>query len=127
MEDKNTYIPGVCNIGPEEIKKRKQVGWMGLTATGVLWSLLVGFDTPAIWRLLLFIPSTISASGFLQAYMHFCAAFGIKGVYNIIKPAGQTDTVLQKEMRTKDRRKALKIILYSSLIGLATTAVAYSI
>jgi len=37
---KNQYIPGVCNIGTEEIKKRKQAGWIGLIATIVLWGII---------------------------------------------------------------------------------------
>lgn len=125
MEAKNTYIPGVCNIGHTEINRRKRSGWIGFVVTVALWGSFIILNTPPAWRLLLFIPATMTAAGFLQAYMHFCAAFGMKGIYNIVKPAGQTETVGQKEMRAKDRSKALQIIFYSVLIGLATAAVAY--
>jgi hypothetical protein len=37
--EKYTYIPGVCNIGPDEIKKRKIGGWAGLTITILFWGL----------------------------------------------------------------------------------------
>lgn len=32
MNKKSEYQAGVCNIGLEEIKKRKQAGWIGLTS-----------------------------------------------------------------------------------------------
>ncbi len=71
MQDK--YIPGVCNIGKSEIKIRRQMGWIGFIVTVIFYSLMIYFEIPRVWRLVLFIPSTIAAIGFLQAYMHFCA------------------------------------------------------
>jgi hypothetical protein len=120
------YIPGVCNIGPAEIARRRMSGWTGLAATAVLWVLFVFFDVPAPWRLTLFIPATMSATGFLQAYFHFCAGFGFTGVYNLVKPAGQTETIQQKEFRRKDRQKALQITGLSALTGALVAIVAYS-
>jgi hypothetical protein len=127
MSKQVEYIPGVCNIGPEEIARRKRSGWVGLIVTLVLWGVFVWFNTPAIFRLLIFFPAMASASGFLQAYMNFCAGFGFKGVYNIMKPAGQTETVQQKEFRTKDRQKALQIFAYSAAVGLAIALIAYAV
>lgn len=121
------YIPGVCNIGPSEIARRRRAGWTGLAATVVLWTLFVFFDIPALWRIFLFLPAMSAASGFLQAYFHFCAGFGFKGVYNLVKPAGQTETIQQKEFRRKDRQKALQITGLSALIGALVALVAYSL
>jgi hypothetical protein len=125
MSSKSEYIPGVCNIGPAEIRKRKQAGWIGLAATILLWGAFIVFRVPAPWRLLLFFPATMSAVGFLQAAMHFCAAFGILGVFNFGLMVGKTDTVEQAEFRRKDRQKALLIILYSILVGLAAAVAGY--
>ena len=124
--EKNKYIPGVCNIGEEEIKKRKQAGWIGLIATAVLWTLFIWFDILSIWRLTLFLPAMMSATGFLQAYMHFCAYFGFASLFNF-GDVGKTDTVQQAEFRSKDRRRAWQIIIYSILIGLAVATFAYYI
>ena len=123
VQDK--YIPGVCNIGPEEIAKRKRAGWIGAGVSALLLLLFVLFAIPPIYRLIIFLPVTSAASGFLQAYFHFCAGFGFKGVYNVIKPAGQTETVQQKEFRKKDRQKALQITGFSVFIGLVFATVAY--
>ena len=122
IQDK--YIPGVCNIGPEEIKKRKQAGWIGLVATVLLWAVFIWFDVAVPWRLLLFFPAMMSATGFLQAYMHFCAYFGFGSLFNF-GDVGKTDSVSQAELRAKDRRKAWQIIIYSVLVGAAVAFLAY--
>lgn len=120
----NQYIPGVCNIGPAEIKKRKQSGWLGLIVTAVLWALFIWFNTPPVWRLVLFFPTMMSATGFLQAYMHFCAYFGFANLFNF-GDVGKTDSVMQAEFRAKDRRKAWQIIVYSAVIGIVVAVIAY--
>lgn len=124
METQNHYVPGVCNIGPAEIKKRTQAGWMGLVATILLWAIFIWLDTPAVWRLMLFFPALMSATGFLQAYMHFCVYFGFANLFNFGE-VGKTDTVAQAEYRAKDRRKAWQILSYSMLIGLVVALMGY--
>ena len=118
------YIPGVCNIGPAEIKKRQQAGWTGLIATILLWAAFFWFDAPAVWRLTLFLPAMMSATGLLQAYMHFCAYFGFAALFNFGE-VGKNDSVSQAEFRAKDRRKAWQIIIYSFVIGLIVALAGY--
>jgi hypothetical protein len=125
MSTTDTYIPGVCNIGPAEIKQRKQSGYIGLIVTILLWAVLVALHSSAIIRVVVFFPATMSASGFIQSYKHFCAGFGMKGLFNFGATVGQTDTVAQKEFRAKDRGEALRILGYSALIGLIVALIAY--
>jgi len=124
MEIQNQYVPGVCNIGPDEIKKRKQAGWLGLIATVAFWTLFIWLDVPQVWRLVLFVPAMMSATGFLQAYMQFCAYFGFASLFNF-GDVGKTDSISQAEFRTKDRKKAWQIVIYSILVGLAISLIAY--
>ena len=119
MATKQEYIPGICNIGPAEINKRRQSGWLGLGATILLWAAFLVFHVPAPWRLFLFFPAAMSATGFLQAALHFCAGFGSRGVFNFGPEVGKTETVEQVEFRQKDQRKARLILLYSVMIGIA--------
>jgi hypothetical protein len=119
------YIPGVCNIGPDEISRRKQAGLMSFVIAALLLLFFILFHIPSVYRVIIFFPATLSAVGYLQAYFHFCAAFGLKGVYNILKPAGQTETILQKEFRKKDQQKAIKIIVLSIFIGVILTGIIY--
>jgi hypothetical protein len=125
MPSNAEYIPGVCNIGSAEIKMRYRAGWFGLGTTILLWLALSILGVSAAWRFLIFIPATMSAIGFLQGIMHFCAAFGILGVFNFGSKVGNTDTVEQAEYRRKDQQKAVLIIIYSALIGIAVATIGY--
>jgi hypothetical protein len=113
------YIPGVCNIGPAERRKRRMGGIIGTIVTLVILALLVAIGGPIWWRLILIIPASGAATGFLQDALHFCAGFGMKGIYNVMNSAGVVDNVELEEFRLKDKRKAQMIVLWSGLIGLA--------
>ncbi len=126
MQAQNVYIPGVCNIGRSEIKMRRLAGWVGLAITIILYGSFVYLGVPRIWLLIIFIPSAMAAIGFLQAHMHFCANFGMRGVFNFGE-VGNIDTVEQAEFRAADRRKAMQIIAYSVIAGIAAAVVAYSL
>jgi hypothetical protein len=120
-----TYIPGVCNIGPAEIKLRKLSGVVGLSATILLFAffLVGGFDKP--WRLLIFFPAVIGASGYLQAAFHFCVRFGTMGLFNMSSTLEHQENVDQAEYRKKDQQKALKIGGLSGLIAAAVTVLVF--
>jgi fatty acid desaturase len=117
MASRTEYIPGVCNIGPAEIGRRRRAGWIGAAATVALWAILWIFKVPAQWRLFLFFPASMAATGFLQSALHFCAGFGMRGIFNFGPVVGLTESVEQTEFRRKDRAKARLIALYSALIG----------
>jgi hypothetical protein len=117
----DAYVPGVCNIGPAEIKARRRVGWSGLAVTLALWVLLLVVSAPPLWGLLLFIPASTGATGFLQAVSRFCAGFGMRGVFNFGDAVGKTQNVEQAASRSLDRKKSLRIMLYSSFIGAVVT------
>ena len=122
--EKDTYIPGVCNIGPAEIKSRMQTGWFGLGLTVIIGALLFYLEASPVTRLVLFLPAFISAIGFLQAYFHFCVAFGSQGLFNVANEAGKTESVTQQEFRKKDQQKVYKIMIYSVLVALVVAVVA---
>ena len=123
----NKYIPGVCNIGPAEIRTRKLFGWLCLLATVVLWGICAWWGLPAAWKLIIFISAFCSAVGFLQGFMHFCAAFGLSGLFNFGTEVGRADTVSQAEFRKMDRRKAWQIFGYAALIAFVIAVLAYFI
>jgi hypothetical protein len=111
------YRPGECNIGPAEIARRRWAGHLGLLlALGWLATLVV-LDAPPLARLSLALPVAASASGYLQAWLRFCAGFGSRGVYNF-GPLDQLERVIDPAARSEDRRKAAQIILASLAIGL---------
>lgn len=116
------YVPGVCNIGPAEIRRRRMVGWLGVVGVAVLCVCLRLVDADPLWRLAVFIPASLAASGFIQARMRFCANFGYRGVYNF-DALGAEQRVLVEEALARDRRKAWSIAGASAGIG-AVAAIA---
>jgi len=118
------YEAGVCNIGPAEIAKRRRAGHVGALATAATFALLVAIHASPLVRLVvigLFAAGT--AACYLEAYMRFCGAFGIAGVFNFGR-LGSTHKVVDKEARARDRRRVLQLVVYSVLIGLAVGLVA---
>lgn len=125
MTTNTSYTPGMCNIGPAERRMRRRMGIISAVVTILLFVVLIVTGAPTVWRLLLFVPATGAAAGLLQNAFHFCAAFGLKGIYNVLNSAGVTDSVELEEYRKKDVRKALQIMVLSVSIGLVVTAVSF--
>src|SRR5436309_622150 len=67
------YVPGSCNIGPAEGARRRRVGHLGLALTALLALVLLAFGAARPWRLLLALPATMAAAGYLQARLRFCS------------------------------------------------------
>jgi len=111
-----SYQPGVCNIGPAEIARRRRAGHAGLLVAVGLLAVLLAIDAPPLARLLIFLPAAGAASGYLQAWLKFCAGFGSRGVFNF-GPLGEADEVGDADDRERDRRKARQIGLASLGIG----------
>src|SRR5262245_14189057 len=76
-------VPGVCNIGPAEIARRRRAGHVATVATAILFVVLVAIDAPALVRLLVAVPAVVAASCYLEARSRFCADYGFRGVVNL--------------------------------------------
>ena len=57
------YVPGTCNIGPDEIALRRRVGHAGLAVTAALAAALLRSDLHPAWRLTLALPAASAAAG----------------------------------------------------------------
>ncbi|HEY1869845.1 MAG TPA: hypothetical protein VGG71_02240, partial [Chitinophagaceae bacterium] len=79
MQTSKDYIPGTCNIGPPEIKRRKKAVIFALILTIVVVILILVLHPQKLWRLSLFLPLFSLAIGFQQVYFKFCANFGMRG------------------------------------------------
>jgi len=110
------YQPGTCNIGPAEIARRRRAGHVGLGAAVVLFAGLVAVGAPPVARFSVAVPAMVSASGYLQARLRFCAGFGSRGVFNF-GPLGEVAQVSDDAARARDRARARQIGLASLAIG----------
>lgn len=124
MSSRAVYQPGVCNIGPAEIRRRRASGWLGLALTVVYLALAFALGWPAPWRLLVAVPAFLSAQGFLQAAFRFCVGFASRGLYNF-GALGAEESVQDAEFRRKDLRKALIITALALAIAVVVALGAY--
>ncbi len=117
------YSPGVCNIGPAEIARRRMAGHLGLLVTAAGLAALVVTGAPHWTRLILVLPAGASASGYLQAWFHFCAGFGSRGVYNF-GPLGTVSQVAEPEARARDLATSIRIGVAALAIGIVVAIMA---
>ena len=116
------YIPGTCNIGKGEIRRRQLVALVGLFFS---ISTLLAFNTvgaPTEVRLGIFFPLMVASVGFVQSRSKFCFAYGFAGTFNVGK-MGDIKRVASKEDRAADRKTALVILGKSFLLAALATAV----
>jgi hypothetical protein len=124
MTATSVYQPGVCNIGPAEIRQRRMTGYLGSGVALVFLVLAFVLGWPAPVRLLVFLPVALGASGFLQGAFHFCVRFGTQGLFNFGE-LGTVEAVHETEYRRKDQRKAILIVLLSAAIAAVAAVVAF--
>ncbi len=124
MSQANTpvYIPGSCNLGKEEIKRRQLVAILGLVLSVSTLVGLVGSDVPASARWGMFVPLMVFSIGFIQSRRKFCLAYGFMGTFNLGK-LGDLSRVQSPEDRRADRKTALSILLQAAGLSLILTLI----
>jgi hypothetical protein len=108
------------NLVDRGIRRRRRLGAAWLIVGVIAAIALVASSASREWRLLLVIPFTISANGFLQAREKTCvilAAIGKREVND-----GRSYADVADEERAVLRRRALMIALRSGLIAVVVTA-----
>lgn len=116
------YIPGTCNIGKGEIRRRQFVALIGLFFSISTLLTFNTVDAPPAIRLGIFFPLMVAAVGFVQSRSKFCLAYGFAGTFNIGK-LGDIKRVASKEDRAADRKTALVILGKSFLYAAIATGV----
>ena len=116
------YIPGSCNIGKGEIRRRQLVALVGLISSFLMLLAFSATATPIQIRSLIFFPLLVASVGFVQSRSKFCLAYGFAGTFNIGK-LGDIKRVASREDRKADRVTALKILGKSFLLATLATAV----
>ncbi len=113
------YVAGACNIGPEEIARRKRAATAGLISTLLLAGALLALGAPSGFgpRLLIALPLTGAAIGWIQARRRFCMAYGLAGTFNLGK-IGNMSRVVDAAALSADRRTSLIIAAQGLAVGL---------
>jgi hypothetical protein len=124
-DGQDDYRAGACNIGPDEIRKRRAAGVAAAVATVALGAGLLAIGAPAPARLLVALPAAGSAIGFLQARSRFCLGFAIAGVRNF-GPVGSVVRVEDRDAHRADLIAAVKLGAESAAIG-ATVGILFAL
>ncbi len=114
------YIPGTCNIGKGEVRRRQLVAIFGLFLTTFSAATIIATDQSKNSRLSIFLPALIFSIGFVQSRKKFCLAYGLAGTFNFGK-LGQISKVQSPEDKKADRKTAVFILFQSiAFAGLIT-------
>ncbi len=115
------YIPGTCNIGKGEIRRRQLVAILGLFLTTFSAATIIATDQSKNSRLSIFLPALIFSIGFVQSRKKFCLAYGLAGTFNFGK-LGQISKVQSNEDRKSDRKTAVSILFQATALSAFITA-----
>lgn len=120
------YIPGTCNIGKGEIRRRQIVALAGAVISLTTLIGLISTDSARSARFSLFFPLFVFAIGFVQSRKKFCLAYGFLGTFNF-GGLGQISRVADPIAKKADRQTALVILFQSASLALGLTLTAYAL
>ena len=115
------YIAGACNIGNDEIKRRRQGALFGAILFAVTTLLFVLTNAPTSTRLITFVPALLFTVGLIQSRKRFCVAYGFLGVFNFEKLGGTKKITINQDLKA-DRKYAVKLLLQSVIAAVVLTA-----
>ena len=120
------YQAGVCNIGPSEVARRRQVAYLGgaLYISFVAFAILKNFSS--VTTIAALFPALVFSVGFIQSRRKFCLAYGLMGSFNFQK-LGSLTQVEDRISLKADRSTALSILAQSLGLALLLACVAIAL
>ena len=118
------YVAGSCNIGKGEVRRRQLVALVGAIISAITLIGFVSAQTPANFRLGIFLPFAVAAIGYVQSRRRFCLAYGFIGTFNFGK-LGEISRVSEKASLAADRKTALTILSQSLMLAAIATLIVY--
>ena len=117
-----TYIPGTCNLGKAEVRRRQIVALIGLVFSISSGAGLIAANANFTGKLSLFLPLMVFSVGFIQSRKKFCLAYGMMGTFNLGK-LGEISRVQDPADRAADRRTAVKILFQAGALAALLTLI----
>jgi len=116
-----------ANISPAGRRQRIRFGKTSLIVSIALLVGLVALRAPWYWRLLLFVPASMMAVGFLQARRNTCIRRAAEGTFEhddfSMTKAPDDEVAASREVAAGIRRDMLLVGLLGAAIGVATAAI----
>jgi hypothetical protein len=106
---------------PAGIRRRRIGGWVGLAIAIALFVVLMSTAASPAWRIVLFVPLMISATGFFQAREKTCVALGMAGKREM---EGGGTCPLQQDERAAVSAHVRKVFAESFVVAAIVTAMA---
>jgi hypothetical protein len=120
----DAYVPGVCNIGPWEIRRRWVGGILGLVIGAALLAALVAVHAPVAARALVLLPVWGGMFSVLQARRRFCGAYAMRRISNFGDTFDTIRQVQDEAAHRADMAKVARMLRDSFLVALAVTVIA---
>ena len=114
------YIPGSCNIGSGEIRRRQVVATIGTIISISTFVTLLMASAPRNARFGIFLPLMIASVGWVQSRSKFCLAYGFAGTFNMGK-LGDISRVADAASKAADRKTAITILVKSTSLAATIT------
>ena len=114
------YIPGSCNIGSGEIRRRQVVAIIGTIISISSFVTLLMASAPRNARFGIFLPLMIASVGWVQSRSKFCLAYGFAGTFNMGK-LGDISRVADAASKAADRKTAITILAKSTALAATIT------
>lgn len=124
IEPDGGYVPGACNIGPWEIRRRRLSAIAALIAAVALFAVLVVIDAQQWTRIALLAPAWGAAISWLQARRHFCVAYAMGGLSNFGNGDTTRQAVADPVQRALDRRATVLLVRDAFLLAIVPVIVA---
>ena len=115
----DVYIPGTCNLGKSEVKRRQFVALLGLALS--IFSAVSLWNASLATKATVVLPLFVFSVGYVQSRKKFCMAYGFAGSFNLGK-LGELARVSDPADRAADRKMGLRILLEAALLAIALTA-----
>ena len=117
-----SYIPGTCNLGKAEVRRRQVVAIIGLVFSLSSGAGLIAANANFTEKLTLFLPLMIFSVGFIQSRKKFCLAYGMMGTFNLGK-LGEISRVQDPADRAADRKTAVMILFQAGALAVLLTLI----
>lgn len=118
------YAPGVCNIGPWEIRRRRAFALVAFAVGVVLLAVVLVSGAPAWMRLVVLFPLWGGVFSWLQARRRFCAGYAVSRQSNFGDDYGTLARVEDEAAHHEDLKAVARMTRDAFLVALPLTIVA---
>jgi hypothetical protein len=118
------YVPGVCNIGAWEIRRRRAFAIVGFVIAAVILAVLIAAHAAPLARGVVLLPLWGGMFSWLQARRRFCAGFAFAGVLNFGDGGSTRRSVPDEAAHRADMLAVARMTRDSFLLALPVTIAA---